>query len=515
MSHQNDPSEDARAEQLAWVRTTPKAPIPTPSPYPMIRFAEPAHPFDRPVRVEADIDGLECVQGAIPAHLDGTYYKVVSDRQFPSFVENDLGYFNDDGMALAFRFHDGKVTYKSRFIRTPRFQAERAAGRSLFGKYRNQFDDDAMVEGMLRGNANTNLFFHGGKLYAAKEDSPPIILDPDTLDTLGVYDFEGSLTSKSSTAHPKVDPLTGEMVFFGYAAKGDTTRDIAYYEADSTGQIIHETWFKAPYSAMVHDFAVTQNYVIFPIIPLRSEREWIEEGKSAFQWDASEDVYLGVIPRKGDGAGIRWFRGRSRFSSHILGAFDDGRYIYIDSPVSESKYFPWFPNMDGSPHDPVKGQTTLTRWTIDLHDGADGFTESQISKLGVEFPRMDDRFETMKHTWGAMAVSAVPGIEVQGHGFRWISTIDYATGEQKLYYPGDGSTVGEPVFVPGSANAPEGHGYVFVLVSRRDAMHSDLVVLDAQNIDKEPVCTLRMPLRVPKGLHGNWVSAEELAQRTD
>src|SRR5690606_2956016 len=96
MSHHNDPAEDARAEQLAWVRTEPKAPIPTPSPYPMIRFAEPAHPFDRPVRVEADIDGLECVQGAIPAHLDGTYYKVVSDRQFPSFVENDLGYFNDE-----------------------------------------------------------------------------------------------------------------------------------------------------------------------------------------------------------------------------------------------------------------------------------------------------------------------------------------------------------------------------------------------------------------------------------
>lgn len=514
MSHQNHPEQDRLAEELAWTRLEPKAPIPTPSPYPMIRFPEPQHPFDRPVRIEADITGVECVQGEIPAHLDGTYYKVVSDRQFPSFVENDLGYFNDDGMALYFRFKDGRVDYKSRYIRTPRFNAERAAGRSLFGKYRNQFDDDPMVEGMVRGNANTNLFYHGGKLYAAKEDSPPIVLDPDTLETIGSYDFEGALTATSATAHPKIDPVSGEMVFFGYAAKGDTTRDIAYYEADATGKIIHETWFKAPYSAMVHDFAVTQNYVVFPIIPLRSEREWIERGESAFQWDGTEDIWLGVLPRKGDGAKIIWYRGQSRFASHIMGAYDDGRYIYIDCPSSPGAYFPWFPNLDGSPHDPKGAETSLVRWTLDLSDTSRTFTQRKIARYGVEFPRMDDRHETLKYTWGAMAVSDVPGSTKPGRGFRWVSTVDLTTGAQKLYDPGDGSTVGEPVFVPGGENAPEGHGYVIVLVSRRDAMHSDLVLLDAQNVDKEPVCTLRMPMRIPKGLHGNWVSGAELAERT-
>ena len=83
-----------------------------------------------------------------------------------------------------------------------------------------------------------------------------------------------------------------------------------------------------------------------------------------------------------------------------------------------------------------------------------------------------------------------------------------------MYYPGDHATVTEPIFVPGDDHAKEGHGYVFVVVSRRDLMHSELVILDAQRVDAEPVCTLKVPFRMPRGLHGNWVTAEELAERT-
>jgi carotenoid cleavage dioxygenase-like enzyme len=507
--------QSADTDTLVWQRKEPKEPIPAPDPYPIVRFPEAAHPFDAPTRIEADIVGLECIQGEIPAHLDGTFYKVVCDRQFPSFMKGDIDLFNGDGMALSFRFHNGRVDYKSRYIKTPRFNAEREAGRALFGGYRNPFTDDAAVEGMVRGIANTNVFFHGGKLYAAKEDSPPLILDPDTLETVGDYDFEGSLTSKTATAHPKVDPKTGEMVFFGYAAKGETSRDIAYYEADASGRIIHETWFKAPYSSMVHDFAVTQNYVIFPIIPLRSEADFLRKGESHFQWDPNEKVYLGVIPRKGKGENIQWFEGPNRFASHIMGAYDDGRYIHLDTPVSESAYFPWFPITDGRPFDPEKAKGYLSRWTIDTQSQTRTFSEKKINRYASEFPRMDDRYETLKYSWGVMGLSDVPEQQASGVGFRWVATVDVQSGKQKIYYPGHESTIGEPVFVQGAEDAPEGHGYVFVIVSRRDLMHSELVVLDAQNVDKEPVCTLKVPLRIPKGLHGNWVTAGELAQRTD
>ncbi|WP_159500468.1 carotenoid oxygenase family protein [Microbacterium sp. 18062] len=514
MTHESRPEDDLLAERLTWSRTSPARPIPAPDVWPLIRFPSTPDPFDAPMRVEADIVGIECIQGEVPAHLDGTYFKAVCDRQYPKAVpEGPLGAFNDDGMAISFRFHKGRVDYKSRFIRTPRFEAERAAGRSLFGYYRNPLHDDPLVEGVVRGIANTNLVYHAGKLYASKEDAPPIIIDPETLETIGHYDFGGAFTSQTATAHPKIDPRTGELVFFGYAAKGETTRDIAYYEADANGDIVHETWFKAPYSCMIHDFAVTQNYVVFPVIPLRSELAWLEAGESTFQWDPQEKVHLGVIPRKGRGDKAVWYEGPNRFASHIMGAYDDGRRIYIDTPVSHSSYFPWFPIVGNGEHDPERSKGYLSRWTIDLAGEGRSFTETRLSNVPSEFPRMDDRYETLTYQWGLMGLTERPGHDAPGRGFRWVATIDHRTGAHRLYYPGDRATVGEPIFVQGDENAPEGHGYVFVIVSRRDLMHSELVILDAQDVDGEPVCTLKIPLRIPRGLHGNWVTAEELARR--
>ncbi|WP_129664747.1 carotenoid oxygenase family protein [Phytoactinopolyspora endophytica] len=480
----------------------------------MVRFPALADPFDAPMRVEADIRGVQVTQGEIPEQLSGTYYKCVVDRQWPSFIENDLELFNSDGMVISFRFDRGRVDFKSRYVRTPRFQAEEIAGRALFGAYRNPYTDNPTVEGLSRGLANTNVFYHGGRLYVAKEDSAPLILDPVTLETLGEFDFEGSLTSQTSTAHPKFDPRTGEMVFFGYAAKGDTTPDIVYYEADAAGRLVHETWFQAPYSSMVHDFVVTQNFVVFPIIPLKSDLQWLKNGESHFKWDPNEDVYLGVLPRRGSAADVRWYKGSNRFASHMMGGYDDGRFIHIDTPVSATNYFPWFPDLCGASYDPERAKGYLSRWTVDTHDPSMTFTQKQLSQLPGEFPRMDDRQETLPYTWGVMGLTDVPGRTAPGGGFRWVSAIELDTGKQRIYYPGDHATVGEPLFVPAKPDSPPGVGYVFVVVARRDRMHSDLVILDAQKLDEPPVCTLSLPMRIRMGLHGNWVSSEELAHRT-
>lgn len=214
--------------------------------------------FHAPSRMEGDICDVEVVQGEVPAELDGTYYRVAGDRQWPPRTEGDI-VFNWDGMVSMFRFSRGHVDFRCRYVRTPRFVAEREARRALFGAYRNPFTDDPSVAGLSRGLANTNVFWHAGRLLASKEDALPIELDPDTLETIGTYDFDGQLTSRTATAHPKMDPETGEMVFFGYAAKGEATPDIAYYEADPSGRVTHEAWLEAPYSSMIHDWAVTKN----------------------------------------------------------------------------------------------------------------------------------------------------------------------------------------------------------------------------------------------------------------
>lgn len=131
------------------------------------------------------------------------------------------------------------------------------------GKYRNKFTD--AVELKVRSTANTNVVFFNGQLLALKEDSPPYAMDPVTLETKGLYDFEGQLPSLTFTAHPKFDPVTGEMICFGYEARGDGTPDVCYYTVSPTGQFTEVVWLVSPVVAMIHDFAVTDNWVCEPV----------------------------------------------------------------------------------------------------------------------------------------------------------------------------------------------------------------------------------------------------------
>lgn len=105
------------------------------------------------------------------------------------------------------------------------------------------------------------MLFFNGKLLACKEDSPPYAMDPETLETIGLYDFDGQLPSLTFTAHPKIDPISGDLVGFGYEAKGDGTHDICYYSVNSTGKFTETVWVASPVVAMIHDFAVTENWV--------------------------------------------------------------------------------------------------------------------------------------------------------------------------------------------------------------------------------------------------------------
>lgn len=127
------------------------------------------------------------------------------------------------------------------------------------GKYRNKYTD--AIEFLIRTTSNTNIVYFNGQLLACKEDGLPYAMDPETLETIGVCDFDGKLQSATFTAHPKFDPITREMVCFGYEAKGDGTPDVCFYTVNSKGVITEQVWLVAPIVAMIHDFAVTKNYV--------------------------------------------------------------------------------------------------------------------------------------------------------------------------------------------------------------------------------------------------------------
>ena len=212
----------------------------------------------------------------------------------------------------AIRIEDGHVDFKQRYVRTDRFLAEAEARRALFGRYRNLYTDDESVKGVIRPASNTNVVFWRGVLLALKEDGPPFALDPVTLETIGRYDFDDQMKSPTFTAHPKFDPVTGEMVCFGYDVGGngnDASCDIVVYTIDADGRKTEECWYKSPFCGMIHDCGISENYLVLSLTPLKCSLDRLKKGGNHWAWDPDEDQWYGVIPRRnGKPEDILWFR---------------------------------------------------------------------------------------------------------------------------------------------------------------------------------------------------------------
>jgi carotenoid cleavage dioxygenase-like enzyme len=183
-----------------------------------------------PRRTEISIRNLE-VEGKIPAEVDGAFFRAVPDNAHAPMFEDDIA-LNADGMIARFNFENGAVDFDIKYVETERYLAEKKARRALFGRYRNPFTDDPSVEGVDRTLANTTPVWHGGRLFMTKEDGRGYEINPHTLETAGKWDYYGALKSATFTAHPRIDPVTGEMFFFGYEAGGLCSLDVAYGIAD-------------------------------------------------------------------------------------------------------------------------------------------------------------------------------------------------------------------------------------------------------------------------------------------
>jgi len=471
----------------------------------------------RPVRLEADILDMEA-EGEIPEQLDGTFHRVHPDAQFPPRFENDQ-FFNGDGLISLFRFKGGKVDFKQRYAQSDKFRLEREAGKSLFGAYRNPLTDDPAVEGKIRGTANTNVIVHAGDLYTLKEDSPALLMDPLTLETKGYTDFDGKMKSQTFTAHPKIDPVTGNMLAFSYAASGLITRDSTYMEVSPTGELLKEIWFEVPYYCMMHDFGCTEDYAVFHIVPSISNWERLEANLPHFGFDTKLPVWLGVLPRDGDGGDMRWFKSPNLFCSHVMNAFNDGTKVYFDVPVAKNNMFPFFPDVDGAPFNPEEARSYMTRWTVDMNSSGEEFEKSEkFTEMIGEFPRIDDRYATQHYRYGWLLVTD-PSLPFEGQSGRAsglimnkIGFIDLEKGKQSAWHCGPESIIQEPCFVPRTQDSPEGDGYIIAVVDNLISNYSDLVILDAQRIEEGPIGTLKLPFRLRSGLHGNWADASKLTK---
>ena len=306
------------------------------------------------------------------------------------------------------------------------------------------------------------------------------------------------------TAHPKIDPENGEMLFFGYNACGTISEQMTFSVVDKTGKLLRTETFDAPYAAMVHDFVVTRDHVIFPIMPLTGSLERAFKGGPVYAWEPEKGVHIGIMPRNGSVKDLQWFRGEASYVFHPMNAYStaDGKIV---CDVCEYPQAPLFPNVDGTPGDPKNALATLARWTFDLRAETDRYQVEQLNDLVCEFPRLDERYAGLHYRYGYIAGDSQPPNKVGG--FNVIAAVDHSTGRLDSYDVGAGCATSEPIFVPRSATAAEGEGFLLAYVYDANRSASHLVVLDAQNVSDGPLAKALLDHRVPYGFHGNWRDA--------
>lgn len=471
--------------------------------------------YAAPSRIEGDVRDLE-VDGQIPPELNGAFYRNSADPTYPPLLGKDI-FLNGDGMVHMVRFENGHADLKTRYVRTRKFELERKARRALFGAYRNSFTDLPEVAGEDNNTANTSVLWHHGKLYALKESGRPYELNPNTLETLGERDFGGKL-QKTFTAHPKLDPETGECFAYAYNAIGQASNDIELYMISPKGEITWQDRFEAPYCSAVHDCLVSRNYFVFVICPLTCDWERVKKGEPYWHWDSRKTTQIAVIPRREGAKGIRWYTcPKVAFQTHTFNAWEEqtaaGTTLHLDHFVTESGWLSQFPDINdpNAQEKPPFGE----RWSFDLDSDSTEFRIRRLINQIGEMPAIDPRYamKRTRHFWfGTNNPALGPMLPwgPKGPPFTCVGHFDEAANKLNFWYAGPDSAPEEPHFVPRSADAPEGDGWILSMVGRRAENRTDLVILDALHLDRGPVAVVKFPYRVHEGFHGIWVGAQAL-----
>jgi carotenoid cleavage dioxygenase-like enzyme len=433
-----------------------------------------------PVAEEVTAFDLE-VDGALPPELTGLYVRTGMNPKSGWSAHWFLG----DGMVHGVRLEGGRAAwYRNRWVRTKRFEQPGVGG---------GLDDPA------GGTGNTAVVAHAGRILALEEGHQPWEIDAE-LGTVGLCDFDGTLRT-SLTAHPKVDPVTGELLAFTYTNIGGPNP--LYLRFDATGRLVSSEHIATPGLPMMHDFAVTEQHVVFLDLPVCFSFAGVEAGDAIpFRWDPDYGARLGVLPRTGPGADVRWFEIDPCYVFHTVNAHDvaaadgSGRVERIVLDACRMG-----PTWVAGPDD-FAPPGNLTRWTIDLTAGT--VHEERIDDRGADFPRVDDRLVGRPARWAWLAGFGDGTGSGSVETGRSIYRYDLHTGDVvAARFPHGG--VGEPVFAPAGPGAAEDEGWVLAYVHDESAGATDFVVLDASAPGDGPVARIRLPQRVPYGAHGAWI----------
>jgi len=420
------------------------------------------------------------VTGAIPEQLDGRYLRIGPN---PIVAPDPSSYhwFLGDGMVHGVRLRAGKADwYRNRYVRS-------TAVTEALG--------EPDIPGEIHGGmdtVNTNVIGLAGSTFAIVEaGGRPVELGYE-LDSITRSDFGGTLPN-GFTAHPKVDPTSGELFAAAYHW---SIPGVQYIVVGTDGRVRKLETISVPGGPMMHDMSITATRAVLYDLPVIFDLEAaMAGGRFPYTWNESYGARVGVLPREGTDADVRWVDIDPCYVFHPLNAYDDGDAVVLDV-VRHPRMF------DQDRLGPNEGAPTLWRWTVDPVSGL--AKEEQLDDRAVEFPRVDERVVGRPHRYGyaTAATEEHAGYTLSGTN---VVKYDLANGTSEIHDFGPGTKAGEAVFVPRSPDAAEDDGWVLTLVYDPATDSSDLAILAADDFTGEPIARVHLPQRVPAGFHGNWV----------
>ena len=446
-----------------------------------------------PVHQEISTDSLKVI-GELPPDLSGMFV-----RNGPNPQQTPIGqyhWFDGDGMLHGVQISNGKATYRNRYVRTKAWNIEQQAGKAVWSGILEPPPKDNPYN-FGKNPANTALVWHDGQLLATWEGGAPHAIKVPQLDTVGEYRYDGKLVS-AFTAHPKVDPVTGEMMFFGYSFAPPYLK---YSIVSAEGELLRTVPIELPMAVMMHDFAITENYTIFMDLPLTFSGERMRRGEPLMMFESDRPSRFGIVPRWGDNSNIRWFESPACYIFHTLNAYEEGDEVVLIACRMNSTTV--LMTEDTQP-DPDGNIPRLHQWRFNLKTGA--VREEMLDDVPGEFPRVNEQLLGQKTRYGYIAKSAKSSMPL----FDGLIKYDLSSGKSQTHEFGKGRYGGEAVFAPHPSATEEDEGWLITYVHDTTEDTSELVIVNAQDMTGEPVARVLIPQRVPYGFHGTWVSREQL-----
>lgn len=411
-----------------------------------------------PLSFECNIN--DCVViGEIPQELNGTLYKVGPNPQYVFSANYHM--YQWDGMVHKINFNHGIASYSNRWVRTKKFNEERAAHQAIYAGFRDKELASQIKNGKVTDTVNTNVVFHAGNLLVLNEGTAPYRISEE-LDTIGKYDFSSKLTT-SMTAHPRICSKTQQLIMFSYLSRDINGKTISYYVVDKLRDIIHQASIEVPYKCMMHDFAITEDYVIFPLFPLTLDIMRLFNGEDFYQWEPKLGCYFGIMPRNGTSDDVIWFhQAEADLAIHIVNAYQENNLIIMDGCCSHN-----IPE-GANGFDPENEQVFpayITRWVFDLGT-KQIVSKTKLDNVSSEFPKIDERYTGLKYNHIYTTLDFNPRLDRLE--FNAIGRYDLQKGTKQIHDFGDRCFCLEPIFVPRHSNALEGDVFLLTYVYHKD-----------------------------------------------